>query len=131
MPIASVTRQHLRSARFLMPFFWHALRSRAQPKQTVGNLGVQVRKANGPAFWTLSLWQDAAAMRSFVIASPHKEAMLQLAHWCDEAAFAHWQSNSDRLPTWEIAADVLRTEGHLASVSYPSARHKAGEIVVS
>ena len=131
MPTVSITRLHLRSPRFLLPFFLHTNRSRRQATNAPGNLGVRVRKTDGLAFWTLTLWRDVAAMRSFTIASPHKETMSKLANWCDEAAFAHWELETNDLPTWDIAGDKLRASGHLATVLHPSEKHKAGEIVMS
>jgi len=131
VPTVSVTRLHLRSPRFLLPFFLRTHRSRRQATRAPGNLGVRVRKTDGLAFWTLTLWRDMVAMRSFVMASPHREAMQKLANWCDEAAFAHWDLDINDLPTWDIAVDKLRVSGHLATVQHPSEKHKAGEIVVS
>ena len=131
MPTVAVTRLHLRSPRFLLPFFLHTYRSRRQAATAPGNFGVRVRKADGLAFWTFTLWRDMAVMRSFVIASPHKETMQKLANWCDEAAFAHWDQAGNDLPNWNIATEKLRATGHLATVLYPSEKHKAGEIVVS
>ena len=43
--------------------------------RTPGNLGVRVRKTKGLAFWTLAIWRDNQAIRTFVPPSPHKEAM--------------------------------------------------------
>ena len=131
MPTVAVTRLHLRSPRFLLPFFLHTHRSHRQATNAPGNLGMRVSKTNGLAFWTLTLWRDTAAMRSFVIASPHKETMQKLADWCDKAAFAHWDQESNELPAWNITTEKLRTMGHLATVLHPSDKHKAGEIVVS
>ena len=59
-----------------------------------------MRKTNGLAFWTLTMWQSPKAMSAFLLASPHKEAMQKLPYWCDEAAFgpaarhaASWRCN--------------------------------------
>jgi heme-degrading monooxygenase HmoA len=131
MPIVSVTRLHLRSIRFLPPFFWYKNRSLRQAKQTSGNLGVRLRKTKGLAFWTLSMWENNEAMRAFIVAPPHKEAMRRLPHWCDEASFADWQQNTAHWPPWEQAADKLSGAGRLASVLHPSAQHKAGNLVTS
>jgi hypothetical protein len=95
MAIVSVTRLRLHSIRFFPGFFWYTRRSIWQAKRTPGNLGVRVRKTKGLAFWTLAIWRDDQAIRTFVPASPHKEAMQKLPHWCDEAAFADW--NKTRL----------------------------------
>jgi len=131
MPIASVTRLHLRSVRFLPAFSWYTLKSVRQAKQTPGNLGVKLRKTNGLAFWTLSMWQTLEAMKKFMFASPHKEAMQRLPHWCDEASFGHWEQKNVEWPSWDQAAEVLRATGRLAKVFYPSEEHNAGKTVTS
>ena len=101
MAIISVTRLHLRSLRFFPGFFWYTRRSIWQAKRTPGNLGVRVRKTKGLAFWTLAMWRDNQAIRAFVPASPHREAMQKLPHWCDEAAFADWEQDTADWPSWE------------------------------
>ena len=131
MPIVSVTRLHLRSPRFILPFFLYTYRSRRQAVNAAGNLGARIRKTKGLAFWTLSLWRDVAAMRSFVMATPHSEAMQRLSNWCNEAAFADWEANANGFPPWKVAADKLRANGRLAHVLHPSGKHEAGEIVIS
>ena len=131
MPIVSVTRLHLRSIRFLPAFFWHSNKSFRQAKKTAGNHGAKLRKTNGLAFWTLTLWRDNGAMRNFVAASAHKEAMQKLPHWCDEAAFAHWEQPSTEWPSWETAAEKLATGGQLARVLHPSGEHQSGKVVTS
>jgi hypothetical protein len=68
-----------------------------QAKRTPGNLGVRVRKTNRLAFWTLAMWRDNQAIKTFVPASPHREAMQKLPHWCDEAAFARLGTGDHRL----------------------------------
>ena len=131
MPIVSVTRLHLRSLRFFPGFLWYTRRSIRQAKSTPGNLGVRVRKTRGLAFWTLSIWRDNQAIRAFVPASPHKEAMQKLPHWCDEAAFADWEQDTADWPSWETAAEKLAATGRLVDVLHPSERQKAGTIATS
>ena len=97
--------------------------------ETPENLGVQLRKTNGLAFWTLSLWQTIEAMKKFMFASPHKEAMQRLPRWCNAASFADWEQN--KFASWDQAADKLRASGRLAKVLHPSIRHKAGKIETS
>ncbi len=128
MPIVSVTRLRLRSPRYLPTFFWQTYRSRRQAANTAGNLGVKLRKTSGLAFWTLTIWRDNAAMRSFEITAPHSSAMAQLAHWCDEAAFVHWEQSASELPSWDAATERLRASGKQGSLRHPSERHKRGEI---
>ena len=128
MPIVSVTRLRLRSLRFFPGFLWYTRRSIRQAKRTPGNLGVRVRKTRGLAFWTLSIWRDNQAIRAFVPASPHKEAMQKLPHWCDEAAFADWEQDTADWPSWETASEKLVATGRLVDVLHPSERQKAGVI---
>jgi hypothetical protein len=131
MAIISVTRLRLRSMRFLPEFLWYTTRSMKQAKRTPGNIGVRVRKTRGLAFWTLAMWRDNQAIRSFVPVSPHKEAMQKLPHWCDEAAFADWEQDTADWPPWEAATERLAATGRLVDVLHPSEQHKAGRIETS
>jgi hypothetical protein len=132
MVIISITRLHLRSIRFLPGFLWYARLSFKQALRTPGNLGVKLRKTKGLAFWTLTMWQNNQAIRAFVPASPHREAMQKLPHWCDEAAFADWQQqDTSDWPSWEVATEKLRTTGRLVDVLQPSEKHKAGKVETS
>ena len=131
MIIISVTRLRLRSIRFLPGFLWYTVGSMKQAKRTPGNLGVRTRKTKGLAFWTLAMWGDNQAIRTFVPASPHKEAMQKLPHWCDEAAFADWEQDTADWPSWETATERLAASGRLVSVLHPSEQHKMGTIETS
>ena len=131
MPVISVTRLRLRSLRFLPGFLWYTMRSIKQAKRTPGNLGVRTRKTKGLAFWTLAMWRDNQAIRSFVPASPHREAMQKLPHWCEEAAFADWEQDTAGWPSWEAASERLAATGRLVSVLHPSEHQKAGLIETS
>jgi hypothetical protein len=131
MAIISVTRLRLRSLRFLPGFLWYTRRSMKQAKRTPGNLGVRTRKTKGLAFWTLAMWRDNQAIRSFVPASPHKEAMQKLPHWCDEAVFADWEQDTADWPPWAAATERLAATGRLVDVLHPSEQQKAGRIETS
>jgi heme-degrading monooxygenase HmoA len=128
MPLVAVTRLRIRSYRFLVPFAWHAWRSSRQAKHAAGNLGVQVRKVDGIAFWTLTVWQDDAAMRAYRNAPPHRSAMPKLLEWCDEAAVAHWHQASAELPGWDTAERRLAESGRVSRVNHPSADQQAGRL---
>lgn len=69
MSLVAVTHLRIRSTRFVLPFGWYTWRSFRQAKHASGNLGVKVRRAEGFAFWTLTVWQDEAAMRAYRITS--------------------------------------------------------------
>jgi hypothetical protein len=74
---------------------------------------------------------DNTALKVFVPASPHKEAMLKLPHWCNEASFAHWEQDGTDWPSWEMAGENLRAAGQLAHVLHPSEEQKSGKIVAT
>ena len=77
------------------------------------------------------MWRDHQAIRAFVPASPHKEAMQKLPDWCDEAAFADWEQDTAEWPSWELARKKLAATGRLVDVLHPSEQHKAGLIETS
>ena len=131
MPFISVTRLRLHSIRFLVSFAIQAARSKKQSIASPGCLGAEVRKTNGLAFWTLTIWDSEEAMRSFMKNSPHREVMPKLARWCDEAAVAHWVQESQVHPTWQEAADRLLKSGRLSRVSNPSNAQRNGHINVA
>jgi hypothetical protein len=128
MPLMAVTRLRIRSYRFLVPFAWQAWRSFRQAKQAPGSFGVKVRAAEGLAFWTLTAWQDDAAMHAYRRARPHRDAMPKLLEWCDEAAVAHWHQASAELPGWDTAERRLAESGRVSTVNHPSADQQAGRL---
>jgi len=77
------------------------------------------------------VWQTIEAMKIFMFALLHREAMRKLPQWCDEASFSDWEQASAEWPSWDQAAEKLRVTGHLARVLYPSEQQKAGKIVTS
>jgi hypothetical protein len=96
-----------------------------------GQSRCQSEKNARAAFWTLSMWRDNQAIRALVPASPHKEAMQKLPHWCDEAAFADWEQDTADWPSWETATQKLVATGRLVDVLHPSEQQKAGVIETS
>lgn len=128
MPLIAVTRLRIRSFRFLPAFAWYTWRALGQARRSPGNLQAAVRKAEGLAFWTLTAWQDEAAMRAYRIASPHREVMPKLLDWCDEASVAHWTQDSGELPDWTIAELRMGQSGRLSKVRHPSADQRAGRL---
>ena len=97
MSLIAVTSLRVRSIRFLLPFAWFAWRSSRQAQRAPGNLGVRLRKAEGMAFWTLTVWRNEEDMKAYRIAPPHLQAMPKLLGWCDEAALAHWNQDGRSL----------------------------------
>ena len=131
MSFISVTRLRLRSIRFLIPFAIMTARSKSQVESSNGCIGAEVRKTKGLAFWTLTIWDSEASMRSFMTHSPHREAMTKLAGWCDEASVCHWTQESLEPPTWDQASGQLAKLGRLSRVTHPSDAQRDGVINVS
>jgi hypothetical protein len=125
MARVSITRLRLRSRWFELLFLWHAVRSNIQAKRADGCLGVSVRRADG-AYWTMTMWRDAAATRAFMLSGAHKDAMPKLQTWCDEASLAHWEQDTATMPTWDEGARRLTADGRLSHVKHPSPAQSAG-----
>jgi heme-degrading monooxygenase HmoA len=124
----SVTRLRVRAFWFLPGFIYYALRSAKQAKGSPGNLGVNLLRDAHNTFWTATAWQDEAAMRAFMMATPHRSAMGKLAEWCDEASVVHWTQETAELPAWDEAHRRLVAEGRASRVRHPSAAHQAFQI---
>jgi len=128
MPLVAVTRLRVRSWRFMPGFAWFTWRSLRQARRAPGNQGVKVRKAEGLAFWTVTVWQDLAAMSAFRGAPPHRDAMTRLLEWCDEASLAHWDQESSALPDWETAEARMAGSGRVSKVRHPTGDQQAGRL---
>ena len=76
-------------------------------------------------FWTLTVWENEKAMKAFRGSGAHAKVMPRLANWCDEAAYSHWETTDETVPTWPEAYKYLLTTGKLSRVNYPSAAHEA------
>jgi len=114
--------------RFLPAFIWRAQQSAKQARTSPGNLGVELRKTRGWTFWTLTVWNTADAMSVFRRTPPHRDVMVKLQHWCDEAAYAHWEQATQSMPAWNDAAERLCASGKLSHVLHPSDAHRTGRM---
>ncbi|MSO73446.1 MAG: DUF3291 domain-containing protein [Rhodospirillaceae bacterium] len=98
MPRVTITRIRLRRWRYEIPFNFRALFASLQAKRADGCLASTLRRHRG-AYWTMTLWRDAAAARAFMLSGAHRAAMPKLRRWCDEAALGSWQQDSPELPS--------------------------------
>jgi Domain of unknown function (DUF3291) len=124
MVLVSVTRLRLRSIRYLLAFFWYAIRSESQAKRAPGNLQARTQAKGWLTFWTLTVWENEAAMRQYMLAGAHREAMTKLTEWCDEAALTHWMQDPAIAPRWKIAEQQLAEHGKFTPLKYPSQAHR-------
>lgn len=102
----SITGFRLKGWRHLPRFWWHTLRSIAQARRSRGNLRVDARIVGG-VHHTLTIWNDEAAMRSFLTADAHREAMKvyrSIGSGRTLGFYAH------EPPDWETALQRWRAE---------------------
>lgn len=123
MTFISVTRLRIRSVWFMPRFALHAINSQRQCRQAQGFLGGSLLPDRKLTFWTMTLWQDQAAMRAYMAAGAHLKAMPKLQKWCDEASVVHWTQDDSTPPSWEEADQRMRTLGRPSKVRHPSVKH--------
>jgi hypothetical protein len=128
MALISVTRLRLRSLRVLPRFAWHTWASTRQLRRAPGFLGGQFASEGLLGFWTLTAWDDEAAMRAYRNTDAHMRAMPKLLDWCDEASVVHWPQATPELPGPAAAVARMRAEGRLSKVRHPSSAHAARTI---
>ena len=125
MPLISVTRLRLRSARFLPGFAWYALRSGVQARRAPGFSGLRVLNERPLVFWTMTVWDERDSMKAYRSAGSHKAAMRRLAGWCDEAAYVRWSDSLEPVVDWAAAHLRMLTDGHASHVLHPSPAQSA------
>jgi hypothetical protein len=128
MALVSVTRLRVRSARYLLAFLWKALKTARQAQRTSGFLGGRLLRESNGAFWTVTAWEDGAAMNVFRTQGAHGGVMPKLLDWCDEASVVHWSQMTDALPSWQEAHYRMMKEGRPSKVKHPSPAQVAYEI---
>ena len=123
MVFVSITRLRLRSALYLLPFLWHAFRSGNQIVKANGFIKGKTLMDKKITFWTMSLWADEIAMRTYRNTDAHKKAMPKLQHWCDEASVINWKQDEAEFPDWQMSYQKMLAEGRLSKVKHPSPDH--------
>jgi hypothetical protein len=60
-------------------------------------------------FWTLSVWEDAEALRRFVQQTPHDKVMEDLLPDMGQTAFVRWKAEGSSVPPdWITAKERIR-----------------------
>ena len=119
----SITRLRLRSAWFVPGFALHAFISIRQCKRAGGFLDGSLLPDRKLTFWTMTLWQDQAAMRAYMTGGAHLKAMPKLLDWCGESSVVHWTQNDAAPPSWEEADRKMQTQGRPSKVRHPRTVH--------
>jgi hypothetical protein len=125
MPVIVFTRLRLKDQAFFDEFFASAVAVVEQAQSAAGNLAADVLADANNTFWTRTAWREGAAMHAFVGGEPHLRTMGRLDDWCDEATFVEWEQSGADLPDWQDGYARLVAEGHVATLTGPSAAHLA------
>ena len=101
--VALATQLHLARWSAMPAFVRHTYGSTRQLSRTPGVLGYSLRAApHRRTFWTLTLWEDRAAMAAYVRAEPHRTAMRWLTEDLGSFVSTDWTVAGDAgAPTWE------------------------------
>lgn len=89
------------------PFFLYTAQVVKQLASAQGLLGYSVlARPLSKRFWTLSAWNDEAALSAFVRCAPHVHLMAAIASHVDKTKFVQWTVKGSQLPLrWD---DALR-----------------------
>jgi hypothetical protein len=128
MAIVSITRLRIRSRRFMPGFFFYAIRTNLQARRAEGNLGLEVLREPGNVFWTATVWDSDAALKSYITSGAHGRAMRHLMNWCDEASVVRWEQASVAMPPWLERHRRMQADGRRSKVRFPSRAHERFEI---
>ena len=129
MPFISLTRLRVRSWWYLPQFIWHALKTGRQAEQSSGFVGGRLLREVRNTFWTVTAWEDEAAMRAYRNAGAHRVVMPRLLDWCDEAAVAHWNQDGTEIPGWQELHRHMVETGRPSKVKHPSPAQESNHIV--
>jgi Antibiotic biosynthesis monooxygenase len=125
LALISLTRLRLVSPRFLPAFAWHTVRAILQARRAPGFLGLRLLVDRRLTFWTMTAWEDLAAMKRFRSSGAHRKAMPRLVGWCDEAAVTRWDGDPGTMGDWTAAHAHLVETGESSAIRHPSVHHLA------
>ena len=130
MYFVSVTRLRVRSVIFLPRFLLANEASVKSIRKITGFIAGKELIDKGFTFWTVTIWESGEAMKYFRNNEPHKSAMRNLPHWCNEAAYVHWTQEDDTIPPWPVLHQKLMETGKLTKVKFPSGKQLAMDYAV-
>jgi hypothetical protein len=106
----SITGLRLKSPFSAPRFWWHALRSMAQARSAPGNVSVDARAIDGVQH-TLTVWTDEAAMRAYLVAGAHMQAMRAFRQIATGKTIGF---TSATIPSWGEARGIWDARGREA-----------------
>jgi heme-degrading monooxygenase HmoA len=105
--VALLSYLPLKSYLRVVPFFFYTAQVMKQLASAQGLLGYSLlARLFSKRFWTLSVWANEEALRTFIQHQPHQNIMTALAPHMDKTKFVRWTVKGSDLPLrW---ADALR-----------------------
>lgn len=103
--VALLSYLPLNSAWRIPRLLLYGARIRRQLRTSTGLIGYSLRaQLAAKRFWTLSVWEDEAALQAFVAALPHAAIMKALAPHMGATGFTRWTVKGSDLPLqWDDA----------------------------
>ncbi|MFH9727572.1 DUF3291 domain-containing protein [Streptomyces sp. NPDC017254] len=114
--LVMASRFELRSLRDVPRFLLLSTASWRQVRTAPGAYGASlIARPLGRVFYTLSAWQDRAALSAYARSDPHGDAMRAMRPRMRPSTFVFWETDAEHLPiTWEEAerrlAEKARSE---------------------
>ena len=107
--VGFATKLPLTAHRHVPGFLRDTLRIRRQLAASPGLVGYSLLAELGAkTFWTVSVWEDEAALRSFAAAEPHRSVMRRVPARMGDSAFRTFAVSGRELPlTWPTSKDRL------------------------
>ncbi|MGA1801025.1 hypothetical protein [Rhizobium sp. HT1-10] len=103
----SITGLQLKARRHTVRFWWLAIRSMMQARQAKGNISTDARQINR-VHHTLTVWTDEAAMRRYLVAGAHLQAMKAFGSIATGKTLGYY---AERVPDWSEVHELWRTKG--------------------
>ena len=103
--VALLSYLPLNSAWRLPWLILYSTRIRRQLRTSSGLIGYSLRaRLAAKQFWTLSVWEDGAALQAFVAEPPHVAVMKAMAPYMGATRFVRWNVKGAELPLrWDDA----------------------------
>ena len=107
MPYISITGLRLKSPLHSPVFWWHVIRSMAQAQIAPGNISTTTKTING-VHHTLTVWQNKAAMRAYLVAGAHVKAMRIYKNIATGKVLGF---EAETAPDWDEVHELWKTRG--------------------
>ncbi|WP_371481400.1 DUF3291 domain-containing protein [Kitasatospora sp. NBC_00315] len=97
--LVMASRLEVRTLREVPRFFVKSLAAWRQLRTAPGAVGASlIAQPLRRTFWTLSAWEDRAALDAYVRAEPHRSIMTSLRGVMKDSVFTFWEAGAEELP---------------------------------